>query len=130
MTIDLSGGWMERGGRREPMPKAMWEHERQQFEFYAQLQPAIVMARLMGSGQLKIEGSVPTNFRFDAGYPVEAHNRVKSPEPNGDSIDQKFLLTDYKTEGGFTWPRRLEILQNGKPYFTLRIEKFEVGAVR
>ena len=129
MTIDGSGGWLERGGKRDPMPAERLAHERQQFEFYAQLQPAIVMAKLVGSGETTVHGNVPTKFRFDGGWPIEASNRVSSPEPGGQPIDQKFLLSDYKTEGGFSWPRRIEIFHDGKPNFTLTIEKFEAGAL-
>lgn len=129
MIIDDSGGWMERGGKREPMPEAMLRHERQQFGFYNQLQPAIVFGRMIDSGETTIGGDVSTSFRIKDGVPIEAHNQVSAPEPGGKPIDQTFLLSDYKTEVGFSWPRRIEIHHDGKPYFSLSIDKFEAGAV-
>jgi hypothetical protein len=129
MIIDASGGWMERDGKREPMPEAMLRHERQQFGLYNQLQPAIVFARMIGSGETTIGGDVSTSFRIKEGVPIEARNQVSSPEPGGKPIDQEILLSDYKTEDGFSWPRRIEIHHDGKPYFSLSIDKFEAGAV-
>ena len=129
MIIDGNGGWMERGGKREPMPEAMLKHERQQFGFYNQLQPAIVFAKMMGSGETTIGGDIQTSFRIEGGLPVEARNQVSSPGPGGKPIDQTFLLSEYKTEDGLTWPRRIEIRHDGKPYFTLSIGKFEAGEV-
>jgi hypothetical protein len=129
MIIDQGSGWTERGGKREPMPPEMLQHERQQFGFYGQLQPAIVFGKMLGSGETTIAGEVATRFRIEGGYPVEAHNRVNAPEAGGKPIEQTFLLSDYKTEDGFAWPRRIEIRHDGKPYFTLNIDKFEAGVV-
>lgn len=131
MIIDASGGWMERGGKREPMPKEMLEHERQQFGFYAQLQRAMAYQPESFAGpKLVIGGRVRTTFHFDPhNRPWSALNRLSSPEPGGKPIRQAIYLRDFQTTNGFEWPRRFQIYQGGKLYFDLTLEKFEVGAV-
>ena len=127
MIIDDRGGWMERDGKREPMPKEMLEHERQQFDFYRSLQS--VMAARSRPHEIAIPPAGATFFMFNQdGWPAEARNRVVSPEPGGPPIEQHFFLSGETISNGVGWPRQIRILHNGKPYFTLNIEKFEAGA--
>jgi hypothetical protein len=132
MIIDSTGGWLERGGKREPMPTEMLEHERQQFGFYTQLQK--VMARRKGlpvfsAPKVEVEGLVPTTFVLDHSLnPVEAHNVVSSAEPGGKPISQRFELRGEIVSNCLSWPREIRIVQESKPYFALTIETFEAGA--
>lgn len=132
MIIDSGGGWMERAGKREPMPAEMLNHERQQFGFYTQLQK--VMARrkalpVFSAPKVAVEGLVTTTFVLDHSLnPVEATNVVSSPEPGGKSINQSFRLEGEITSNCLSWPRKIRILEDGKPYFELTIETFDAGA--
>ena len=130
MIIDETGGWMERGGKREAMPPEMLEHERQQFGFYAQLQRAMTyQPELFAGPKIIIGGRVRTTFHFGPrNRPYSGMNRVSSPEPGGKPIRQVIYFQDLRTVDGFEWPRRFQIYQNGKLYFDLKIEKFEAGA--
>ena len=131
MIIDDSGGWIERDGKREPMPPAMLEHERQQFGFYTQLQKALLRRDLtpVTGTKIVVEGLVTT--RFSSSYnriPFRAVNRVSSPEAGGKPITQVFVLTGQTTSNGLEWPRKIRIYQQGKLFFDLMIDKFEAGA--
>ena len=132
MIIDSAGGWMERAGKREPMPAQMLTHERQQFEFYTQLQK--VMARRKGlpvfsAPKVAVEGLVTTTFVLDHSLnPIEATNVVSSPEFGGKPINQSFRLEGEIVSNCLSWPRKIRIFEDGKPYFDLTIEMFEVGA--
>ena len=133
MIIDASGGWIERGGKREPMPLEMLVHERQQYGFYKQLQQ--VMGRRQGlplfsAPKVVVEGLVPTTFVLDHSLnPVEASNVVSSPEPGGKPIAQEFHLRGEIVSNCLRWPREIAIFEDGKPYFTLTIDNFDAGVV-
>ena len=132
MVIDDSGGWIERDGKREPMPAAMLEHERQQYGFYTQLQKALLRRDLtpVTGTKIVVEGLVTT--RFSSSYnriPFRAINRVSSPEAGGKPITQVFVLTGQMVSNGLEWPRKIRIYQNGKLFFDLEIDKFEAGAM-
>lgn len=131
MIIDDSGGWIERDGKREPMPAAMLEHERQQYGFYNQLQKALLRRDLtpVTGTKIVVEGLVTT--RFSSSYnriPFRAINRVSSPEAGGKPITQVFVLTGQTVSNGLEWPRKIRIYQDGKLFFDLEIDKFEAGA--
>ena len=128
MIIDDSGGWMERGGKREPMPPEMLEHERQQFGFYAQMQKVLAYERQTSLGpHIVVEGRVKTKFHLMGDRVINATNQVSSPEPGGKPIPQAFYFPGRQSAHGLKWPRRIQIYQHGKLYFDLKIEKFEVG---
>ena len=133
MTIAPDGGWIERGGRREPMPAAMLRHERQQFALYGQMQIALrrAAAAPASSGEQRIvvpgdgEGSVSTEFTLRAGRLVEARNSVDDPEGPGRPIAQLIRFGgEPLVSQGLHWPGRLEILHAGLPWFTLELEAF------
>ena len=42
-------------------------------------------------------------------------------------IDQVLLFSGEIVDDGVHWPRRIDILQRGLPYFTLEIDRFEVS---
>jgi hypothetical protein len=131
MIIDDTGGWIERGGKHEPMPKEMLEHERQQFGFYAQLQRAMTyQPDLFAGPKLVVGGRVKTIFHFSPyNRPWSAINQVSSPEPGAKPIRQVIYFRDLQTTNGFEWPRRFQIYQGGKLYFDLKLDRFEAEAV-
>jgi hypothetical protein len=127
MIIEPHGGWLERAGKRKPMPAAMLRHERQQFAIYGLMQQAIA-GRLRQAGGTSPE--IPeTEFTFDAGGRlVEARNRVDDPAGGAEKIKQVFHFSGELEDKGLRWPKRIDILHNGRPYFTLELESFSVGA--
>jgi hypothetical protein len=130
MIIDKNGGWIERGGKREPMPPAMLEHERQQYGFYAQLQEALSRRDLtpVTGTKIVVKGTVTTSFSSSYNrIPFKAMNRVSSPEAGGKPITQIFVLTGQHVSNGLEWPRKIRIYQHGKLFFDLEIDKFEAG---
>lgn len=129
MIINDRGGWIERNGKREPMPPAMLEHERQQYGFYAQLQRALAYEPHMSVGpNIVIGGLVKTRFHFMGKRLMNATNRVSSPEAGGKPIPQAFYFPGRQEAHGVNWPRRIQIYQHGKLFFDLNIDKLEVGA--
>jgi hypothetical protein len=138
LIIDGAQGWMERGGTRSPMPAAMLAHERQQYAIYALmlLVPArghVVSRRTEPDGRAILRIAHPdapeTELVFDAdGRLAEAHNRVSDPEGGAEAIDQVFRFSGEIVSRGVRWPRRIDILQRGRPYFTLQIEQFDAAA--
>lgn len=131
LIIDDSGGWIERGGKREPMSPPMLEHERQQFGFYTQLQEALARRDLSPVTGLKIVVEEPVTTRFSSSYnriPFRAINRVTSPEAGGKPITQVFVLQGQIVSNGLEWPRKIRIYQHAKLFFDLEIERFEAGA--
>lgn len=123
MIIAPNGGWLERNGKRDAMPDAMLRHERQQFAIYGLMQMAL-------AGKLTATPSnspdVPeTQFIFDAsGHLAEARNQVDDPEGGGKKIRQVFRFSGQMPGSDLTWPRRIDILQDGRPYFTLELDTF------
>jgi len=71
---------------------------------------------------------VPTEFRFDGSERlIEARNRVSHPQSPDRRIDQLFRLSGEIASGGLRWPRRIDILHDGKPYFTLELSNFSAS---
>ena len=132
MIIEPGGGWIERGGKREAMPESMLRHERQQFAIYGQMQVAIARAAALKGRRGEsivvagVEGiSVSTEFRFDRrGVLAEARNEVDDPDGAGKRIAQIFKFSGSIGGRGLRWPRHMEIVQNGQPYFTLDLASF------
>jgi hypothetical protein len=125
MIIEPSGGWIERSGKREPMPEAMLRHERQQFAIYGLMQMALAdkLSHVRGSPERDIPD---TRFTFDgSGRLIEARNQVDPPTAGG-KIQQLFRFSGEVRSRGLKWPKRIEIFQEGRPYFTLEIDSFAV----
>ena len=136
MIIRSGGGWTERGGKREPMPEAMLRHERQQYAIYGLLQAALHLGprsrRDLSRTIVDTRWGAPeTRFLFDAaGRPVRAFNSVAGPEGGPAKISQEFRFSGVIEDDGVKWPRRIEILQRGRPYFTLELKTFDAGAAK
>jgi hypothetical protein len=131
MIIGPEGGWMERDGKRQPMPEATLRHERQQYAIYGLLQIALQVgprSRSDPSRTIIVKDAPETRFLFDAaGRPVRAYNKVADPEGGPELIPQEFRFSGVIEDDGVKWPRRIEILQRGRPYFTLELETFDAG---
>jgi hypothetical protein len=136
MLITPDGGWVERGGRSDKLPPALVEHERAQFAIYGLmllaplLRPPARLTRLAdqdGFARLLAERppAPPTELWFDSfGRLAEARNRVPAPEGGG-RISQRFVFSKEPMAAPVRWPRELRIEQDGRPYFELRLDRFE-----
>ena len=136
MLITPEGGWVERGGRSDPLPPAFVEHERAQFAIYGLmllaplLHPPGRLTRLPdqdGFSRLLAERrpAPPTELWFDSlGRLAEARNQVPAPE-GGERISQRFVFSKEPMAAPIRWPRELRIEQGGQPYFELRLNRFE-----
>lgn len=138
MIVEEGQGWLERGGTRSPMPAAMLAHEQQQYAIYGVMLLVPLRGRLIswrrdeaGRAVLGVRRrpAPDTDLVFDReSRLVEARNRVSDPEGGAETIDQIFRFSGEIVSNGVRWPRRIEILQRGQPYFTLEIERFEAEA--
>jgi hypothetical protein len=136
MVIAEEGGWVERDGRSEPLPPSFVEHERAQFAIYGLmllaplLRPPARLTRLPDRdrfARLLAERSPapPTELRFDrSGRLAEALNQVPDAE-GGKAIPQRFVFSEEAMPGRIRWPRELRIEQQGRPYFELRLTRFD-----
>lgn len=137
LIIEGEEGWTERGGVRAPMPAPMLRHERQQYAIYGlmRLLPArghVVARRTEPGGRTVLTVAHPeapvAELVFDhSGRLIEARDRVADPDGGAAEIDQIFLFSGEIVDHGVHWPRRIDILQRGQPYFTLQIDRFEVS---
>ncbi len=136
LVILPGSGWMERGGTHLPLPDAVVAHERQQYALYGQMQQALRQSRDLarrGVRQVTIPppapGGVATSFGFDAaGVLTGGRNIVADPTEATRRISQVFRFSRARPVGGLLWPRRIEILQDGRPYFALTIDTIAVDA--
>ena len=128
MTLDQTGGTVEIGGKKDPMPQSMWDEEHAQYGFYAQLQEAARRAPSLarqGVNAFSVDGAVRTWFRLDSsGQIIGAVNEVPAGE-NGARAYQTFRLDGFWQSNGLVFPRHMEMRREGKPYFTLDVTEFE-----
>lgn len=138
MIIERERGWLERNGKRTPMPAAMFEHERAQFAIYGLMLLAPICDQATkvdeDTNARSIVVSHPhaptTTLFFDrVGRLFRARNSVPSAEGGG-LIEQEFRFSDERVPGPIHWPRTIRIRQNGKPYFDLTFEEFEAVTQR
>jgi hypothetical protein len=128
MTLDASGGTLERGTTREPMPRAQWDEEHAQFGFYRQLQIAAARApRSVKHGvySTSVPGAVTTRFRLaHDGTIRSAANRLPSPDKPG-GVHQEFHFHGWWRSNGAIFPKTMRMLRDGKPHFTLHVTRFD-----
>jgi hypothetical protein len=127
LVIEPHDGWLERGGRREPLPAALIAHERQQYGLYGYLLRALRGEGARGA-RLREPGFPDARFRFEDGWPVSADYAVAAPEPGRLPVAQRFSFSDPRPGDELRWPRRIAIAQDGRPFFDLRIDSFKAFA--
>jgi hypothetical protein len=128
MTLDADAGTVEIGGKTDAMPRPMWDEEHAQYGIYLQLQEAAErapkLARL-GVKSLSVAGAVTTWFRIDGnGTIVGASNQVPAGEIRT-RAHQTFRFDGFWHSNGFVFPRHMEMMREGKPYFTLDVTRFD-----
>jgi hypothetical protein len=139
-TLIVAGdtGYAIRGERSTPLPEQQLRHERQQYAVYGLLRWLPLrdaesrIARLPDDADghpgvhAEVPGAPAADIYFDhAGHPLYLLDTVDAPEGDG-RIAQRFEFEGEVIDQGVRWPRVLRILQEGKPYFELRIERFAV----
>lgn len=126
MTLKDGSGTMERGGKTEPMPEAMYREEDQQFEIYRILQVAEERARELaplGVTAFSEPFSPSTWFRIDReGTILGAINEVNAADG---TAYQTFRFDGFLRSGGAIFPKHMEMIRDGKPYFTLDVTRFD-----
>ena len=137
MVITETGGRMERDGRSEELPRRLVTHERAQFAMYG----LMLLAPLDRGGASYRQVDVPssgfqilrvshklaplTRLFFESdGRLAEAVNTVPHPQ-TGRPVRQRFIFSEDQMPGPVHWPRTIRIEQEGKPYFELRLKRFE-----
>lgn len=127
MEIEPDAAFVLREGARQPMPPAQAAHERQQFGLYGHLllkgalQPAAAM--LLSTRP----GFPPARLRLSAdGRVVAAEMTVSDPGEAARTIREQVGLDAWSVTRGLVWPRRLAMRQDGRRYFTLVIDTFDV----
>ena len=126
MTLTDGTGTMERGGKLEPMPEAMYREEQQQFDFYRHLQFAADEAPEMaalGVNTFQVGGVPLTWFRIDRdGYLVGAVNEIHAA---GGTAYQTFKFDGFWKSGESVFPKHMEMTRDGKPFFRLDVTRFD-----
>ncbi len=136
LLIEGEQGTIVRAGARSPMPDAMRRHEAQQYAVYGLmrflplLEPG-VLAKAMSDddgGLDWIEAVHPKAPKVRMGFAHDGRlarltDTVSSPE-GGAHIAQVFTFEGEITGGGVRWPRKLSIVQDGKPFFDLTLSSF------
>lgn len=128
MLISAQGGTMERAREKQSMPTEIWSEERAQFGFYRQLQEAHSLAldrARNGVTTFSVPGEVTTWFRVatDGGL-VGAINEVPVGGP-GQKAYQTLRFAGFWLDDGAIFPKHLEMIRDGKPFFTLDVTKFD-----
>lgn len=131
LIVDPSGAWVERDGKRTPLPARQAAHERAQYGLYGYL---VALGAEDRRGQrrahLTHSGLPPIDFALDKkGRPIEA--RYVVPAPSGAAnLDQRIVFEEMIEDKGVGWPRRITILPAGaKPdqfSFRITIDQFTV----
>lgn len=141
IQVEFGEAWSVNRVSWTPLPKPQAEHEAQQFAMYGlmmlvPLKDAGVTVRESAPGKdgtrnLHVEHpqAPAADLRFGAdGRLILARNNVRDPSGGASLIPQEFTFTDTVESNGVKWPRRIQIMQNGTPYFDLQIATFEARA--
>ena len=137
LEMDGRNGWTTRDGKREPMPAGMARNEYSQFGTYA-LMRLVTLREPKAEIHLlpeRVEGMRGLQARYpglpeatlwfdDASRLAALTNTVASADGNG-VIQQRFEFSGTIESNGVRWPKQIRILQDGKPFFELRLQTFE-----
>ena len=139
LVIDGDDGWIERNGRREPLPAAALRHEIQQYALYGlmRLLPLLEDGVALRALPPTADGGVALHVEHPAAPAADlyfdAHARLRAIvdqviDPNGGPpISQRIELRGTARGAVVRWPRTIRILQDGAPYFELTIRRLTTG---
>lgn len=127
LVLDLVNAHVEIDGTQRPLPTQVAIHERQQYLIYLQLLAALGKRHRPGARFRLRDALIPIDFTAgDDGRPVKADVTVDAPESDKPPIAEHFRFGGVIDHEGIAWPKRIDIEQNGKSYFTLQIDRFRV----
>lgn len=127
---------MTREGLRSPMPPPMLLHERQQYAIYellrlTPLQRADVRLTLLPKGRGGLRGvrvrrpDLPdADLWFDTRRRLVVVKTIVTDPEAGTPIREEVRLFGRIEDRGVRWPKRINILWNGAPYFELTLSSF------
>jgi hypothetical protein len=134
LIVEGTQGWTEMEGVRKPLPPAQAKNEALQYSLYALmlLTPLRDHQARLASDDAKGEIAVthpdapPTVLLFDKeAHLIGARNIVPAPDAGAAPIHQDIRFSGDMTSKGVHWPKRIDIDQDGKPFFTLLLDSFE-----
>lgn len=126
LIIEPDSGWVERGGKRTPLPPAQTLHERQQYGLYGYMLLVLAPTHVVGDHIVaERRGLPPVTLLMEGDAVMGADYTVTNPEGTG-TVSQRFLLEGELNDQGIRWPQTITILQDDKPYFILDLDSFTV----
>lgn len=135
LIVEGDRGWTEMGGDRKPLPAAQARHEAAQYSLYALMllsplrdpRAMITIDAIKGEIAVTHPAAPPTVLVFAKdGTLKSARNMVPAPDGKGPPIHQVIRFEGDMVSRGVHWPRHIVISQDGKPYYDLKLEQFEV----
>jgi hypothetical protein len=113
-------------GKQIALAAAQAEHERQQFGIYGHMLLAgVTVAR--GNGFMSTKAGYPdASFTLGRnGMLATADYRLDAPD-GAATIRERLTFAGSVSDQGITWPRRIAITRNGKPFQNLTIDELTV----
>ena len=139
LIVAAPRGWIENGGRLEPMPAAMLANELDEFRLYEVMR--LVSLRQSGVRRFAID----PDGRGQRGFRIEEHGRpdvevyvdwtgrlshIRSTirdASTGAPVRQDIWLSGTIESGGVRWPQRIRITLNDAPYFTMTVRALRIS---
>lgn len=136
MILEPGHDRMRRDGQEQPLPPEIAANERDQFYVYhlmrlITLNDADVRLTLLPAGgdghdgiRVQRAGRRDADLYFDRAYRlVRLVTTIADPASKRD-VREELRFTGSIASNGVRWPRRIQILQDGAPFFDLEIARF------
>ncbi|HEY4275468.1 MAG TPA: hypothetical protein VGM68_08295 [Rhizomicrobium sp.] len=136
LIVEGDHGWTEMDGDRKPLPAAQARHEAAQYSLYGLMllsplrdpKAMITIDAIKGEVAVTYPAAPPTVLVFAKdGSLKAARNMVPAPDGKGPPIHQVIRFDGDMVSRGVHWPRHIVISQDGKLYYDLKLEQFEVS---
>jgi hypothetical protein len=136
LIVEGDHGWTEMAGDRKPLPAAQARHEAAQYSLYALMllsplrdpKAMVTIDAIKGEVAVTHPAAPPTVLVFAKdGTLKSARNMVPATDGKGPPIHQVIRFEGDMVSRGVHWPRHIVISQDGKPYYDLKLETFEVS---
>lgn len=135
LMIEGDRGFTVIDGKQSALGPAATAHERQQFGVYGYMLMAGARWTAGSNGRLMGEHPdfPPIEIRCgrdgrvqSADYVVASPDEAAPPGNPASRLREHFAFAGAIADQGVTWPRRIAIVQDGKPFFALSIDSFTV----
>jgi hypothetical protein len=140
LILNGDRGWIRVGGKDQPMPPAMLMNERDQFYLYYVLRlaplsdPRFRLSAISSDPdghrgmRVQREGHRDVDVYLDkANRVVRLVTTVHDPQADRD-VNEELRLSGSVEADGVKWPARIQISQDGKPFFDLEVTNFRTAA--